>query len=60
MPLEQPKMQTSRHASKIENSPAHVGYDVQDCASSYPRQTQEVVVGWVVYCRVSMLTDANL
>ena len=25
-----------------------------------PWQTQEVVVGWVVYWRVSMLTDANL
>ena len=46
-------------ANKIGNSPAHVGYDVRDCASSYPpppRQTQEVVVGWVVYWRVSMLT----
>ena len=29
-------MRTSGHASKIDNSPAHVGYDVQDCASSYP------------------------
>ena len=44
MPLEQPKMRTSGHASKIENSPAHVGYGVRDCASSYPPwQTQEVV-----------------
>ena len=29
-------MRTRGVASKIENSPAHVGYDVRDCASSYP------------------------
>ena len=36
MPLEQPKMRTKGHASKIENSPTQVGYDVRDCALSYP------------------------
>ena len=34
MALEQPKMQTRGHASKID-SPPHVGYDVGDYASSY-------------------------
>ena len=57
MPLEQPKMRTSGHASKIENSPAHVGYMMcETVPQATPRQTQEVVVGWVVYWRVSMLT----
>ena len=56
MPLEQPKMRTSRHASKIENSPAHVGYMMcETVPQATPRQTQEVVVGWTVDWRVSML-----
>ena len=55
MPLEQPKMRTSGHASKIENSPAHVGYMMcETVPQATPRQTQEVVVGWVVDWRVSM------
>ena len=49
-------MRTSGHASKIENSPAHVGYMMcETVPQATPRQTQEVVVGWVVDWRVSML-----
>ena len=49
-------MRTSGQASKIENSPAHVGYRMcETVPQATPRQTQEVVVGWVVDWRVSML-----
>ena len=45
-------MRTSGHASKIENSPAHVGYMMcETVPQATPRQTQEVVVGWV--CRLA-------
>ena len=53
MPLEQSKMQTREHASKIENSPGMMCETVPQATSW---QIQEVDVGWDVYCRESMLT----
>ena len=52
MPLEQPKMRTSGHASKIENSPAHVGYMMcETVPQATPRQTQEGSCG--LGCRLA-------